>query len=431
MKNIPIILICFFLCSCNLFLEKESFANAGDDVTSFVGSYGVLDHSKSIVNDNIANIYWEQADNNPYEYVLAENINLSVKQYIGFFEEGIYEFVLNIQCTDGNIYKDTVKFKVEARQNSVMEDIGLEILARIDIDYPTGDLTEAMLDKVDSLWSAELYLSEKISNTDGIQYCTNIEFLSLSYQDISDLTNFQYLTKVKTLYLNNNTITDISPLVNMVNLEELVIYDNDIGDISPISNMLKLEKLYIMYNPILGVDAIQNLLDLKIVFISGAGENASFSNIEPLEKLINIEKLHIFGEEISDISVLKNLNNMYLLNMSSNNISDLDPLKNLLKLDRLKMIDNKLTSLNGLENLKLTYIDVSMNQITDISALGEMTELNEIYLSYNEISNIEVLFNNNNIDSGDIIFLSDNPLDSISVNYYIPSLRNRDVLVYY
>jgi hypothetical protein len=51
-------------------------------------------------------------------------------------------------------------------------------------------------------------------------------------------------------------------------------------------------------------------------------------------------------------------------------------------------------------------------------------------LSYNSINDIFPLVQNYGIDTGDMIYLNDNPLNSDSCNDYIPTLEVRGVIVH-
>jgi len=93
---------------------------------------------------------------------------------------------------------------------------------------------------------------------------------------------------------------------------------------------------------------------------------------------------------------------------------------------------SSITNLSGMEYMTdLGYLYLEDNLITDLSPLPQTPWFCEINLSNNLISNINPLMNNMGIGQGDIITLTGNPLDSISVNVYIPELIARGVTVIY
>jgi Leucine-rich repeat (LRR) protein len=126
--------------------------------------------------------------------------------------------------------------------------------------------------------------------------------------------------------------------------------------------------------------------------------------------LDSLNVLWAVANNISDISPISNRTNLEVLNLSYNQISDIG-------------------SLSGLNNIFLLYL--KSNQIQDISALQYMPKIERYNLQNNLIENIEPLVNNKGLGEGDLLAIYGNPLDSISVNEYIPALIDRGVIVYY
>jgi Leucine-rich repeat (LRR) protein len=99
-------------------------------------------------------------------------------------------------------------------------------------------------------------------------------------------------------------------------------------------------------------------------------------------------------------------------------------------LTSLDASSRNITDLSGLEYCtNLTYLCLDENQINDITQLSGLTSLTTLDLSTNQISDIEPLVNNPGLAAGDIVDLRDNPLDTASVNDYIPQLEARGVTV--
>ena len=63
----------------------------------------------------------------------------------------------------------------------------------------------------------------------------------------------------------------------------------------------------------------------------------------------------------------------------------------------------------GMTNLNYLYL--YNNSISDISPLARMTQLNYLHLHNNSISDISTLVSNSGINSGDVVYIFDNPLD--------------------
>ncbi|MDF1612690.1 leucine-rich repeat domain-containing protein [Stygiobacter electus] len=248
--------VCSLLFSCDHIIDNKETkigANAGEDQITFVGSYALLDISKSIINEPIDLIEWIQDATNPQEVNLFAQSSLNDKWVVGFEKEGIYKFTLSIKCKSGNIFTDSVMVMVKSRQRSLIEDICLEARIRYRLNFSEGELNAAKLLMLDTLSYAEFYLKNyKIKSIKGIENCTNLIYLSLPNESITDLTSLSALIKLEYLDLNQNrTVEDISPLSNLINLKTLILYSNPIKNISTLANLTKLKELCYWVLPLL------------------------------------------------------------------------------------------------------------------------------------------------------------------------------------
>lgn len=85
----------------------------------------------------------------------------------------------------------------------------------------------------------------KLTDEDAanLMYCTDLVYLDLTNNKISDISFVKNLLKLRLLGLGNNKITDISALSSLTELEFLEIYANAIPDITPITGLTKLTHL--------------------------------------------------------------------------------------------------------------------------------------------------------------------------------------------
>ena len=89
---------------------------------------------------------------------------------------------------------------------------------------------------------------------------------------------------------------------------------------------------------------------------------------------------------------------------------------------------NKLSDISPLSNLpSLAHIYLWSNQISDLSPLSKLTNLTYISLWRNQITDISPLVENNGLGKGTTVDLAENPLDTKSVDVYIPQLEQRGV----
>lgn len=387
---------------------KPPIANAGPDQTTQVGSYAILDGSGSSLGDGKRFVWceWTADENNPAEVFLmsGEGKNILI-QAIGFIKEGIYKFTLVVNNGIQDSEPDEVVVTVNPRDNIIFEDPSLEVHVRYFLKKPTEELTETVLASLDSVHCFDIIVKE-VTSLDGIEKCINLEHLNMGHQRVVDLSPLAHLVKLTYLNLTQNRhIKDISPLAGLTRLRYLNLDSNEITDISPLANLTQLTYLNLMFNTgITDISVVANMKDLEELWLSGS----PIVDILPLANLGKLSFLWLSKCEITDITSITNLTNLRLLYLKRNNITGISPLAGLVKLERLYLDDN---------------------QIEDISSLENLIELGLLGLGRNQIQDILPLVNNNGLNNGDLVGLKSNPLNEISINEYIPTLRNRGVTV--
>ena len=142
-----------------------------------------------------------------------------------------------------------------------------------------------------------------ITDLTGIEYATNLRWLSLDHNPIADISPLASLTKLKTLNLSICEIVDLNPLRNLKNLTIIFLGFNQISDISPLAGLT-------------------NLTDLDL-------ESNQISDISPLAELTNLTNLELCRNLIIDFSSLANLNNLRQLWIEHNPGDDFSPLQGL------------------------------------------------------------------------------------------------------
>lgn len=209
--------------------------------------------------------------------------------------------------------------------------------------------------------------AHKCKSLKGMEYATNLEYVSLPYQPIEDMSPLKDLTKLK--YLNitgNDKVKDFSFFNNLVNLEEIHIrmvkvkdisafanYKNlryldadscEISDFSPLSELTKLTFLNLDKNIFAenSSEAFAKLVNLEFLNINNKAPNygmgffpKKINDIAPLAGLTKLKEFHATGHAIEDISILKNMPNLTTVFLNNNNIADFSPV------DHVKNVNGK------------------------------------------------------------------------------------------
>ena len=109
---------------------------------------------------------------------------------------------------------------------------------------------------------------EIIKNITGLEYATQLTYLSIHNNQISDITPIAKLTALTYFSANHNRISDIAPIEQITNLTTLILSGNQISDITPLTRLTKLTKLNLAFNKIKNVSPLLrlgNLEELKLV----------------------------------------------------------------------------------------------------------------------------------------------------------------------
>ena len=135
-------------------------------------------------------------------------------------------------------------------------------------------------------------------------------------------------------------------------------------------------------------------------------------NLLGLENAVNLEKLDLNENEVSDLSPIAKLNKLTKLSLIRNRISDLQPLSELTNLEYLDLYANKIENISPLAKLtSLKHLDLHNNNdqtgdpvhptisggIKDISVVKNLTKLEMLSLGSNNISDITPIKNLTNI----------------------------------
>ena len=126
-------------------------------------------------------------------------------------------------------------------------DANLEALIRETIGKPVGPITDTDLQgitELDSGHDSRTPYEKRIADLTGLEYCTSLTYLNLSYNQISDISAVSGLTSLRYLHLYSNQISDIQPLVDNsgISSDDLVrIFNNPLSYTSQKTHIPTLE----------------------------------------------------------------------------------------------------------------------------------------------------------------------------------------------
>lgn len=186
---------------------------------------------------------------------------------------------------------------------------------------------------------------------------------------------------------NDNKMTE----AEMKAVDYLPVPDMGIKDLTGLEYCTNnLYKIDISGNPITSIEPLRKLKYAPLVEIDAVG--CQISDISPLTDLgrkqkevgtnIILPKFNFANNKITDISPLAVVSDpkypklITQLNLSGNQISDISALGQIPSLEKVEISDNNIIDISAVGSLpKLAYLDISGNQVSDISAVSKCTEL--------------------------------------------------------
>ena len=212
----------------------------------------------------------------------------------------------------------------------------------------------------------------------------NLKILDISKNNIKNIEPLSYmdLPNLKYLKMNDNKIENIEPITQIKSneLKEICLMNNNIKEISPDFQLdyPKLERIRIEGNPLNPDSEIFQKYSKILLYKSMSFEefnNKYKCNFSPNDRILDLHSRKL-GDEI--------LNDLYLIIPEDN------------KINQLSLDDNNLhdiSIINRIPLYNLSYLDLSVNKITNLKFLKEMIlkNLRRLYLEHNNINDFSPL----------------------------------------
>ena len=209
---------------------------------------------------------------------------------------------------------------------------------------------------------------------------TNIKTLTLRNCALTSLRGFEALTNLTYLDVSQNILTDITPLSGLTALEVLSINNSAVVDLTALQNLTALRQLDLSFNSIQNVTPLTTLAALQELNLS----NNQISDIRAIGKLTGLTSLDLSHNKIAIASYLSTCVALQELVISNNTISNINSFSSLVNLEELDISNNAITKLPSLPaNCTLSTLNASYNKITNLSPLAGLENLNTVNLDYN------------------------------------------------
>ena len=305
----------------------------------------------------------------------------------------------------------------EDTQTHWMPDPALRAAIREELGLPeTVPLTKEDMQGLKRL-NAE---GKGIADIKGLEFAQNLVSLHLGDEGnyVVDLSPLATLTSLRNLNVGGNQVANLRPLVNLTNLTGLSLWNNQVTDVSSLRALTSLTYLNLADNRIIDLSPLANLRSLEVLDLF----DNEVENVVPLTGLENLKELILTDNRVGDLGPLTGLTELRILLLKGNPTKDFTPLSELnltdLKYDAVSdparqtrsseawMPDPALRAavrgeigllpdipLTKEKILKLGFLNAHDKDISDITGLEFATNLRELHLSQNPITDLRPLSN--------------------------------------
>ena len=365
-------------------LEELNLSNnyIGDEQLNFLTNSTKL-KTLNLSNNNLRS---EEVKNIIYKIKSLQKLNLSnnnIEQLVLEKSNGLIELdldnnkinFLNFNCNRGNNNENKFEFLMylTANENRIQNVEGINNLYNLEyLSLSVNEIREISIKKLNKL----KYLQLKSNLLENFVINKNnqlLQYIDVSFNNINSFTILGECNGLKNLILDNNKLSDINfgenkninqdlnnNIIKFKNLELLDISFNLISDIKFLMIFNNVQKVNLSFNN------IDNLIELLSIL-------KSFSQLKELNLVENEFNKNIYNTEILSNNIFNNINDYYnspnvnFLNkkqLNSYRSCILINTNNILCLDNINISKEEKTSALKLSEYKLNSIDVKSSNFS-------------------------------------------------------------------
>ena len=221
-------------------------------------------------------------------------------------------------------------------------------------------------------------------------------------EKLSQLKNLKELS-IKACFLDDS---DVKVIGTMTGLEKLSLVGNtDIKDITPLSNLSNLTFLNLELTGVEDISCLSKLTELTHLSFS----ESKVKDVSVVKDLSKLEVFYMNNLENLDETTIKVPMGLIEFYCNNNGLTNIEFLRENIALNRVELSGNEITDISSLSTKPLSMVNVNGNKITDISPIA-VTNF-ELRATDNQISDISCLKGT----TAEFIFLSNNQISDISV----------------
>lgn len=231
---------------------------------------------------------------------------------------------------------------------------------------------------------------------------------------------------IRALIANGKQIKELTGIEELSNISDLQLTDNEIVDPSPLYSLTNIKSLHVTNNLISYDDFNMLLSQFPHAWVTGQPQYPAEEDyvVDFPDRMLDEEVRRVINKPTEDI-MKSDLLNITGFHCSEKGVKDITGIGEMINLEDLYMYSNEISDISELENLtKLVVVKLYNNKISDISALSGLTELEHLNIFSNEIDDLSGLEGLANLT---FITLFRNQVTDISPLIGVTSLENLDL----
>nr|CAD7406557.1 unnamed protein product [Timema poppensis] len=351
-----------------------------------------------------------------YEYIYEDSLEQSEETMSWTCDRLVEPFFPPSYCTlDNTSLLRSVKnyFATETLKELTLTGCGIPCLP----DFPNITTLNLSCNQLTSLKGLQVFLNvtnidlsfNNIQSVDTIMELISLKKLNLSWNYINQLRECLEVLKLqakrlKHLDLSHNITADVKEMKHKIYFSHKILPEletiNETCILSTFSRMLQtlnINKDETLHKGRTFANPTTNIVDLRwkvqIAKDLQAIQMGSYESGDLNEKQGYFNWLSATGKNITNVLCKQSLNKVEWLDLSDNYLSDLSFLEGCTLLEELRLTHNVLEHLPDFQTFQLTHLvklDLSRNYLTTLAPLGasELPALRFLDVSYNQLNNL-------------------------------------------
>lgn len=216
----------------------------------------------------------------------------------------------------------------------------------------------------------------------------------------------QELVKLTTLTVKSSEDVDLHPIASLNNLKNLTVIGKTISDLTPLITLKSLAYLTLIPEHPMDLHPLSKLSNLSHLQITGIGNtrdrDSSDQSCKSQFKDIHLKTISSKFKSLNDYTSCEKT--LPIQKISTEPGLNLEPIADLTQLKGLVLTWNGIRDIRALAGLtNLTELGLFGNELSDLQPLSKLTRLQWLFLSYNKIQNLQPLSTLVNLQELDLI----------------------------